>query len=61
MQENKKESCDSSNNKCCSCCCGVKKLIGVVLLISFIFMFGYIVGKGYCPFASNQTCPMMKK
>ena len=61
MSEEKKEECCGVAKKGC---CGIKKLILGIVLVGLIFTCGYILGKGYCPFAASSchqgTCPMMK-
>lgn len=57
MSEEKKEgSC--STGSCCS-----KKLVIAFILGALVFMTGYIVGKGCCPFSGSgqKTCPMMQR
>lgn len=59
--EHKKDECCSPNSNKGHGCCGTKKMVVGILLVLFIFMCGYVVGKGYCPFAcSGKMCPLVQ-
>ncbi|MEI7998988.1 MAG: hypothetical protein WCH62_05735 [Candidatus Omnitrophota bacterium] len=62
MSEEKKEnSCATTGSGCSSCCGKIKILIVGLILGALIFMTGYIIGKGACPFSGQKTCSMMQR